>query len=109
MRARWLSLGLVFAAACGADKQVDDILALEGDADNGAVVFADHCATCHGADATGGSGPNLLAEAGEEDEAAEQVDIILGGEDEMPAFIDVLSDQEIADVLAWIEAQAAGG
>jgi mono/diheme cytochrome c family protein len=31
------------------------------------------------------------------------VEVILGGEDTMPAFVDVLTDQEIADVLAWLK------
>ena len=93
-------------AGCDSGKQVDDILALTGDATNGATVFSANCASCHGADGKGGSGPNLLSEVGEEQ--AEFVDTIIGGEDVMPAFGDTLSDQEIADVLAWLEEQAAG-
>lgn len=74
---------------------------LDGDSTNGEAVFSANCASCHGADGTGGSGPNLVAEAGEDD--AEWVEVILGGEDTMPAFVDVLTDQEIADVLAWLK------
>ena len=103
MSSRWTWLGVIatLATACGDTQQADDILALEGDATNGEAVFSANCASCHGADGTGGSGPNLIGEAGEDD--AEWVEIILGGEDTMPAFVDVLTDQEIADVLAWLK------
>lgn len=103
MRSRWTWFGVMatLASGCGDTAQVDDILALEGDSTNGEVVFSANCASCHGADGTGGSGPNLVGEAGEDD--AEWVETILGGEDAMPAFIDVLTDQEIADVLAWLK------
>lgn len=95
-----------FAAGCeGGGKQTDDILSLTGDAANGEAVFSANCAVCHGSDATGGSGPNLLNEVAEE--RGEFVETIVGGEDEMPAFGDTLTDQEIADVLAWLEEQAA--
>ena len=91
MSARWTWLGVIMtlALACGDTAQVDDILALEGDAVSGEEVFSANCASCHGADGTGGSGPNLVAEAGEDD--AEWVEIILGGEDTMPAFVDAVS------------------
>ena len=103
MSARWTWLGVIMtlASACGDTAQVDDILALEGDAVSGEEVVSANCASCHGVDGTGGSGPNLVAEAGEDD--AEWVEVILGGEDSMPAFVDVLTDQEIADVLDWLK------
>jgi cytochrome c551 len=103
MSSRWTWFGVIatLVSGCGDTAQVDDIRALEGDATNGEAVFGANCASCHGVDGTGGSGPNIIGEAGEDD--AEWVEIILGGEDTMPAFVDVLTDQEIADVLAWLK------
>ena len=97
-----LPLALLFAVACGKSAQVDDILALDGDAEAGATLYADNCAGCHGADATGGSGPNLVEEAGEEEE--EFIDTILSGEGDMPSFEGDLTDQEIADIMAFLQA-----
>jgi mono/diheme cytochrome c family protein len=87
----------LFFAGCATDTHAADILAMEGDATAGETLFADNCASCHGADATGGSGPDLSFGLGDEDE----VETILNGEEDMPAFADTLSDQDIADIIAW--------
>lgn len=88
----------LFLAGC-ASNQAADILALEGDATAGETLFADNCASCHGADATGGTGPDLVAEGFDED----GVNIILDGEEDMPSFSADLSDQDIADIIAWVD------
>lgn len=80
--------------ACGGDTS-----SLTGDATAGATIYADNCASCHGADATGGSGPNLVGVV----ETDEATDIITNGEDAMPAFGDILSEQDIADVIAYVQ------
>lgn len=104
-----LALGLTTTLACG-DKDgddsggptggnYDDILALTGDATAGATVFSDNCATCHGADGTGDSGPSLVAAVpGYSDE--ELLGIMLEGKGSMAAI--ALADQEAADVLAYL-------
>lgn len=69
-----------------------------GDATAGATVFSDHCAACHAADGTGGSGPSLAGT--NEDDDAFIVDIIQNGLGDMPA--QGLTDTETKDVLAWI-------
>ena len=89
----------LFAVACGGKSgRVDDINALEGDSDNGAAVFASNCAGCHAADGTGGSGPDITGE----DEQDEVTEIVLNGEGDMPSYDGDLSDQEIADVVAYV-------
>lgn len=85
-------------AGCAPSSQVTDILALDGDATAGEALFADNCASCHGADATGGSGPDLTGEEMDE----EAVGVILDGEEDMPSFVDTLADQDIADIIAWV-------
>lgn len=90
-----------FLAACGGTTPSDDILSLTGDAANGETLYAAQCAGCHGVDGSGtGAGPNITGEEVED----EVVDIIVNGEESMPAFGDSLSDQEIADVLAYLDA-----
>lgn len=94
---------LALLVGCGGDDEgtgsrVDDIMALTGDAAAGETVFANNCAVCHGADGTGGSGPDITGE----DSAEEVAEIVLNGEEGMTAFDGVLTDQEIADVVAYV-------
>lgn len=100
MRRSWMVLPLV--AACngggGDGSRTDTILSLSGDDAAGEAIFADNCAICHAADGSGGSGPSLTGEELD----AELVSIILNGEDSMPSFSE-LSDQEIADLIAWLD------
>jgi mono/diheme cytochrome c family protein len=77
--------------------------ATEGDATNGKKIFASAgCGGCHtfsAAGSTGPVGPNLDDAAIDVDAAVQQVKNGGGG---MPAFGDRLSDQEIADVAAFV-------
>jgi glucose dehydrogenase/cytochrome c5 len=80
-----------------------------GDAMAGEEVFAENCSTCHGATGHGGNGgpdlrtmPLAKTEAG----AIEQVTNGGGG---MPAFKGSLSEEEIADVAAYVVEKIVGG
>lgn len=95
---------LSLAIACGGGDRVDDIMALTGDAANGATVFAAECESCHGADGTGDSGPDITGET----ESEEIAEYVLFGEEDMPAFDGELTDQEIADVVAFVAGGFAG-
>ena len=79
----------------------------EGNAENGKAVFASAgCGGCHvfsDAGSTGTVGPNLDETSLDEAAIAEQVRNGGGG---MPAFGDRLSDQEIADVAAYVSSAA---
>ncbi len=102
---RWtLVLTLLPMVACGSQKAAD-IAALDGDLANGEVVYDDSCASCHGAAGSGGSGPAL---DGESEGTEEIIDIILTGEGDMPSFEGDLTDQEIADVAAYVESLGTG-
>jgi quinohemoprotein ethanol dehydrogenase len=74
----------------------------EPDAMAGEEVFAENCSTCHGASGTGGNGgPDLttMPKAQEQKGAEEQVTDGGGG---MPAFGGMLSEEEIANVAAFV-------
>ncbi len=75
----------------------------EGDAENGKKIFASAgCGGCHtfsAAGSTGTVGPNLDDANVDVDAAVQQIKNGGGG---MPAFGDRLSDQEIADVAAFV-------
>lgn len=83
--------------ACAGDGRVDEILALTGDPVAGEAVFDAHCAACHGTAGSGGSGGALSG--GDPSGVAE---VVLLGEEDMPAFDGDLDDQEIADVVAYV-------
>ena len=90
---------LVALTACGNDSALSSIEALDGDATAGQALYEANCASCHGTDGTGGSGPNLVHE---QPDASEVIQLVYYGEDEMPAFSDSLEDQEIADITAYV-------
>ena len=72
------------------------IVELQGDAAAGESRYASDCAGCHGADARGGSGPDIAGE-----ETDESIEASLEGPDDMPKF-DHWTDQELADVAQFV-------
>ena len=95
-----LMSALVLIVACGSDRATA-IAGLSGDTGSGEALFGVHCAACHGADRAGtAAGPDIRDEV---DEGGEVIDIILNGKAAMPSFADTLSDQEVADILAFLQ------
>lgn len=97
-------VGMMVMAACfgcdaeGAD-EADAILALTGDATAGEALYQTHCSACHGADARSGSAQKDLPD----EDAHELVHVMLEGEGfAMPSFRETLTDQEIADIAAYL-------
>lgn len=72
------------------------------DPENGADLYPDNCAGCHGASGTGGAGPAMseVAAALTDDEIESA--ITDGTEGGMPPFGDLLTDDEIGDLVAYI-------
>lgn len=68
------------------------------------ALYREHCASCHGADRLGGSGPALLPEslARLRKDAALQTVAAGRPATQMPGFGDVLSPDAIAAVTRWI-------
>jgi|GEM_PF-459973 len=79
----------------------------------GASLFTNHCAMCHGANAAGGPmAPTLLSEATLTKSDALLASTVKVGKGAMPAFSGRLSDAQIATILAWVRKQPrppAGG
>ena len=97
---------LAFTPACSEEENPDTetILTLTGNADDGQSIYDAKCASCHQADGTGNASldyPSLVEHVPHE-EQSEMVTLILDGEGNMPSFRSQLSDQEVADVLAYI-------
>ena len=79
----------------------------EGDAENGKAIFGSAgCGGCHtlsDAGSNGSVGPNL--DDAQPDEAT-VVEMVTNGGGGMPSFSDRLSEQEIADVAAYVSSVA---
>jgi len=76
----------------------------------GADTYAKHCAACHGAEARGGQGPSLTVPAyrhGVDDPSVTRTIREGFPEGGMPALGDVLSDAEIAGVVAFLRGRRA--
>jgi mono/diheme cytochrome c family protein len=74
---------------------------LAGVAARGSGIYAHNCQACHGEGAAGGAGPKLARNAILKNEGAFW-ETVLHGRGPMPAWGGVLSDQDIADVHAWL-------
>ena len=91
---------LFFAFGCASEK-ANSIAEMEGDAVAGATLYATHCQACHGEDGASGSVQKDIVEDLSYGDA-HVIQAILYGEDSMPAFENTLSEQEIADIVAYL-------
>lgn len=79
-----------------------DVVAAAGGVD-GAAIFGQRCAGCHGGDGSGGIGPRLAAGRVVADfpDPQDQIALVTTGRGGMPAFGERLSDDEIAAVVDY--------
>ena len=91
----------VLVTGCGGE--VGEVLRMEGDAETGARTFEVNCSVCHGFEEIEGTGPAMetIVPYRTREEIVEA--ILYGYGEKMPAQDD-LSHQEVADILAWLEA-----
>ena len=103
-------LGLT--AGCGGDDETTTTEAATtettggGAMADGAAVFASNCAVCHGADGTGGTGPDLTSLTGLTKERV--IDQVTNGGASMPPFGDQLSADEIGAVADYVVGDLVG-
>ncbi len=88
---------MVALAGCGENPRIAEVEALTGDATQGAVLYEANCRWCHGSD---GRGAHSMYPGGSL--SPKLIETILEGLSGMPSF-DNLSNQEIADIVAYIE------
>jgi mono/diheme cytochrome c family protein len=74
---------------------------VDGNPAAGGAVYATQCAACHGANGEGGFGPNLIDSA-VADSYPRTVEQVREGQGAMPAFEGTLTQEEIADVSAYV-------
>jgi mono/diheme cytochrome c family protein len=100
---------LICLSACGASylARVPDVVAVKGDAEAGAALFASTCSGCHGKDGARIKRHDLTSDKVRSKTPAKLAAFILDGEDDMPAFGDRLSDAQVANLIAWIRRPAA--
>lgn len=72
----------------------------------GETVYGEHCTRCHGEDGSE-VGAAVLAEVVPATSDADLVESILRGPAYMPNFINILENQEVADVLAHLTTEYA--
>ena len=97
-----------FSLVPGAGPVVLGPSAAQGSVARGAQIYADWCANCHGGDGTTAVGPNgifivdpeYLAVTSDE-HLIEAISAGYPAPYNMPAFREILSSQEISDLLAW--------
>lgn len=89
-----------FAALASADSQADETA--------GAVLYRDKgCAHCHGATLEGSKKAPPLADIRKDKvwTPAKMTDQILNGGQKMPPFADSLTDQDVAQIVAYLRAK----
>lgn len=113
-RLTWIGWVLAFVAVVVSAGRAAAQTGLEGDPESGAIIYAANCAVCHGLDARGRIGPNLSdAFSGIDVDAYVERTIASGvSGSPMPTWSQAeggpLSEQEIADVAAYVIGLAGG-
>ena len=95
---------VIMLAACAPSDRAIEITQLDGDVDNGTVLYSTHCADCHGENGDDGFSVNLLRQRIVDLTPAEHADIIIERMEQMGrrASRVSLTNQEIADLIAAV-------
>ena len=80
---------------------VHEVLSLEGNSQRGAAIFQMNCAVCHGIQATGEVGPNLVGVSERRSKVSLINQVISGKTPPMPQFQP--NPQDMADLLEYLE------
>lgn len=87
-------------------EQADDPGEQEGDgsgeASDGATIYQQNCATCHGGDGSGANGP-ALTDVGERLTIEDQLEVVRDGRAGMPSWEDQLTRDEIQAVVDYLQ------
>ncbi|MCB1979384.1 MAG: c-type cytochrome, partial [Burkholderiaceae bacterium] len=105
---RWLAAAAQLALGAGLFWMGADMAHAQAPATtapvDAAALYGTHCASCHGAQRTGGMGPALLPESLERLRKPEALRVIQQGRPatQMPGFADTLSAAEVTALAAWV-------
>jgi mono/diheme cytochrome c family protein len=89
--------------------RVQNVLRLTGDSAQGGATFAERCSRCHGEDGRGSSfAPSLYERVPMRDDESIVQTLILG-RGQMPSWGGTFSDQQLADILAFLRMTFGGG
>lgn len=91
-----MAMSLGIASSEGSDTEATQVALKE----QGAEVYTQYCAACHGPDGSGGSGPALGPASVES--AGRVIRQVLYGSAHMPAFENVLENEEVAAVATYV-------
>lgn len=80
----------------------DPVLDLTGNVDSGALTWQDECGLCHGQQGEGTSRGGTLVDVFDRLDEEEVLDAVRFGVSSMPPYQERLSDQDLADLLAWM-------
>ena len=75
----------------------------------GAAIYGQRCASCHGADGSGGRGPALAQVVSDNLSEAEEITVVTEGRDGMPGFGGRLSPDEIQAVVDYTRDELGTG
>lgn len=102
-----MGISIMGLVACGGASAEDEaratrIEALTPAPAHGAELFAANCTVCHGDDGKSGSEQrDIVSEA--KNEKLDAIEQVLAGGGSMPAFGEQLSDQDIADLIGYVQ------
>ena len=93
----------------GSNSAATAIAALTGDQTNGKSIYGNQCASCHAADGSGGVGSSLIAPPKSSLSAEAMIVSLLDGKGNMPSFSSSLTEQQMADVIAYVRGNLKAG
>jgi len=97
---------VVYGAGFGGGSDAERVSSPAGEIDDdpietGAAIYDLRCASCHGPSGEGIVGPSFVGVSERYPDPASQVEVVIQGRGQMPAFDGVLSESEIAAVVAF--------
>ena len=103
-RKKAMAMLFMVLTGCATSERAEDIALLEGDLENGEVLYALHCSDCHGSDGESGGSPSLLRPLAMSLSRAEHADVIIERMEERGPRSErmELSNQEIADIVTHV-------
>ena len=95
---------ICLCTSCAEDGRANKIYSIKGNVERGDLLYVENCIGCHAHNIRGSIGPSLVNKFSTREIAINSINIILEGSGKMQSYAD-LSDQEIADLIAYIKSK----